>query len=414
MDPLTLQQLSVSLGLGMLLGLQRERTQRALGGIRTFPLISLFGTVCALIGEASGTWIVPVGLVSLAALVVTANESRHRKTEGSVGMTTEIAALLLYVLGVLIVVVNMETAAVLGGGMALLLHFKDPLHRFAQAIGERDMHAIIKFVLISLVILPVLPNTGYGPYEVLNPFRIWLMVVLIVGIGLSGYVAYKFFGSRAGTILGGILGGLISSTATTVTYARRTKGGEGLAPLGALVIMIASCVSLARVLILIGVAAPGSFAAIAPPLGLMLAVCCLIAGGMVFFSRKGDAEMPEQNNPAEFKPAFIFAAMYGLVLMGVAYAKEQFGSGGLYAVAAISGLTDMDAITLSTAQMAERNGVETSLVWRAILIASMARFIFKFGVASALGSRPLALRVGVVFALALASGGAILGFWPAG
>lgn len=122
--------------------------------------------------------------------------------------------------------------------------------------------------------------------------------------------------------------------------------------------------------------------------------------------------MPEQKNPAEFKPAFIFAALYALVLMGVAYAKEHFGQSGLFAVAALSGLTDVDAITLSTAPMAERDGVETSSIWRAILIAVMANFIFKFGVAAALGSRLLALRVGGVFAMALATGGAILWFWP--
>jgi uncharacterized membrane protein (DUF4010 family) len=145
---------------------------------------------------------------------------------------------------------------------------------------------------------------------------------------------------------------------------------------------------------------------------MMLAACCAIAGGMFFLSRKENSEMPEQNNPAEFKAAFIFAVLYALVLMGVAYAKEHFGQSGLFAVAALSGLTDMDAITLSTAQLAESDGVETSAVWKAILIAAMANFIFKFGVVAALGSRALALRVGGVFAMALATGGAILWFWP--
>jgi uncharacterized membrane protein (DUF4010 family) len=412
MDMLALQQLSVSLGLGMLLGLQRERTERSIGGIRTFPFISLLGTVCAMIGAASGTWIIPAGLLSLAALVVVANQQRIKRPGGGAGMTTEVAALLVYVLGVVIVVVDMETAAVLGGGMAILLHFKAPLHHFAKAVGERDMLAIIQFVLISLIILPILPNTEYGPFGVLNPFKIWLMVVLIVGISLSGYVAYKVFGARAGTILGGIIGGLVSSTATTVTYARRTKEGEGLAPLGALVIMIASCVSLGRVLILAATAAPGEFVALAPPLGAMFAASCVIAGGMLFFSRDGDGEMPEQKNPAEFKPALIFAALYALVLVGVAYAREHFGERGLFVVAAISGLTDMDAITLSSARLAHRGEMAATVIWRAILIAAMANFIFKFGVVAALGSRPLVARVGAVFLLALVAGGAILWLWP--
>ncbi len=412
MNALVLQQICVSLGIGLLLGLQRERTERSIGGIRTFPFISLLGTVCAMIGATNGTWIVPAGLLALAALVMTVNLAKNPDADGGMGLTTEIAALLLYVVGVLIVVVDMALAAVLGGSMALLLHFKAPLHRFAQAIGERDMHAIIQFVLISLVILPVLPNTGYGPYGVLNPFKIWLMVVLIVGLGLSGYVAYKVFGARAGTILGGIIGGLISSTATTVTFARKSAGEQSLAPLAALVIMIASCISLVRVLIEIGVAAPRSFAALAPPLGVMLAACCAIAGGLYFMSRTDDSEMPEQKNPAEFKPAFIFAALYALVLMGVAYSKDQFGERGLYVVAALSGLTDMDAITLSTSQLAERGEVAHPAAWRAILTAAMANFIFKFGVVASLGSRPLVLRVGASFALALLAGGAILWLWP--
>jgi uncharacterized membrane protein (DUF4010 family) len=308
--------------------------------------------------------------------------------------------------------VDMAIAAVLGGGMALLLHFKEPLHRFAKAVGERDMHAIIQFVLISLVILPVLPNIGYGPYGVLNPFKIWLMVVLIVGLGLTGYVAYKIFGARAGTILGGVIGGLVSSTATTVTFARKAKSENGLAPLGALVIMIASCISLVRVVIEIGVAAPRSFAALAPPLGVMLAACCLIACGMYLLARDEKSEMPEQHNPAEFKPAFVFAGLYALVLMGVAFAKDHFGERGLYAAAALSGLTDMDAITLSTAQLAESGEVGASSAWRAILTAAMANFIFKFGVVAALGSGALILRVGASFIIALLAAGSILWFWP--
>lgn len=413
MDPLALQQLSVSLGLGMLLGLQRERTEKSIGGIRTFPFISLFGTVCAMIGEMHGSWIIPAGLLAMAALVVTANLARATDPDGArAGMTTEIAALLVYVLGVLIVIVDMGIAAVLGGGMAMLLHFKQPLHRFAKAVGEKDMHAIMQFVLISLVILPVLPNQGYGPYGVLNPFKIWLMVVLIVGLGLTGYVGYKIFGARAGTLLGGIIGGLVSSTATTVTFARKAKGEPALAALGALVIMIASCISLVRVLIEIGVAAPHKFAAIAPPLGAMLGACCVIAAVMWLPCRKGKSEMPEQQNPAQFKPAFIFAGLYAMVLMGVAFAKDHFGERGLYAAAALSGLTDMDAITLSTAQLAENGEVETPSAWRAILMAAMSNFIFKFGVVAALGSGALVWRVGASFALALVAAGSILWLWP--
>ncbi|RYD45732.1 MAG: DUF4010 domain-containing protein [Verrucomicrobiaceae bacterium] len=207
-------------------------------------------------------------------------------------------------------------------------------------------------------------------------------------------------------------GGLVSSTATTVTFARKAKGEPTLAALGALVIMIASCISLVRVLIEVAVAAPGNFSAIAPPLGAMLGACCLIAGVMWLPCRKGKSEMAEQTNPAEFRPAFIFAGLYALVLMGVAFAKDHFGERGLYAAAAISGLTDMDAITLSTAQMAENGDVETTAAWRAILMAAMSNLVFKFGIVVALGSGALALRVGLSFLTAMAAAGAILWLWP--
>jgi uncharacterized membrane protein (DUF4010 family) len=412
MDLHVLEQFAVSLGLGMLLGLQRERTERSIGGIRTFPFIALFGTVCARIGQITGTWIIAAGLISLAALVVTANLAGKRRAETDSGMTTEIAALLVYVLGVLIVVGDMTSAVVMGGGMALILHFKAQLHGFARAIGEGDMRAIIQFVLITMVILPVLPNIDYGPYAVLNPFRIWLMVVLIVGISLSGYVAYKLLGARAGTILGGILGGLISSTATTVSYARRSALDPQLAPLAALVIMIASCIAIARVILEIGAVAAGSFAILAPPLVALLLVCGVVTGGLWISSRGGQVGMPVQENPTEFKSALVFGVLYALVLLGAAFAKDRFGTGGLYAVALLSGLTDMDAITLSTAQLADKGAVDSATAWRAIMVGAMANFLFKLGTVAMLGPRALTLRVAAAFGVMTVSGGLILWLWP--
>jgi uncharacterized membrane protein (DUF4010 family) len=238
------------------------------------------------------------------------------------------------------------------------------------------------------------------------------VIGVLVGIGLCGYVAYKLFGARAGTILGGVIGGLISSTATTVSYARRTKEDQRLAPLGALVIMIASCISLVRVILAIGAVAPGSFAALAPPLGAMVLACGVITGGLHFFSHAGQVSMPEQGNPTEFKPALVFGLLYALVLLGVAFAKDRFGNSGLYAVALVSGLTDMDAITLSTARLAAAFTVETGTAWRAILIAAMANFVFKFAIVATLGVRALAGRVALAFGFALTAAGMILWLWP--
>jgi uncharacterized membrane protein (DUF4010 family) len=408
-----LQQLILSFGLGLLLGLQRERVESSIGGIRTFPLIALFGTVCALLGQSFGAWVVAAGLLALVAVVVYSNYAKTKSGEIDPGMTTEIAALLLYGLGAYIVVGNMVVAVVVGGATAVLLHFKKPLHVFAGAIGERDMHAIMQFVLLSLVILPVLPRGDYGPYGVWNPFQIWLMVVLIVGISLSGYIAYKFLGAERGTLLAGLLGGLISSTAATVSYARRTAQNVQITRLATLVIVIAAGVSLGRVLIEIAAVAPGAFASMAFPLLAMLGVVAIIALAIFWFQDARETQMPEQKNPAELKTAFLFAAAYGVVLLAVAAAKEHFGSAGLYIVAAMSGLTDMDAITLSCARLVENSRLDASTGWRAILLAAMSNFVFKIGTVALLGHRLLALRISATFGLVLACGVLILWLWPA-
>jgi uncharacterized membrane protein (DUF4010 family) len=411
-DTLIFQQLAVSLGLGLLLGLERERRGSAIGGIRTFPIISLFGTVCAQVGQTFGGWVVAVGMLALAAIVVSANFAQLKKGAIDPGMTTEVAALLLYGVGALIVIGYLAAAVVIAGAMALLLHSKKPLHNFASAVGERDMRAIMQFVLLSLVILPILPSEDYGPYGVWNPFKIWLMVVLIVGISLGGYVAYKFFGARAGSLLGGIIGGLVSSTATTVSYSRRAASEAALGPLGAFVIMTASCISIVRVLVEIAAVAPGQFGAIALPLGGMLVFSFLVAVALFLPSRKQGAQMPEQKNPAELKPALIFGGLYALVLLAVAVAKQHFGSAGLYVVAVISGLTDLDAITLSTGQLASSKTIDTMTAWRVILIAVMSNFLFKFSIVAALGSPALTRWIGCAFAAVIAAGGATLLFWP--
>jgi uncharacterized membrane protein (DUF4010 family) len=411
-DWLFLQQLAVSFGLGFLLGLERQRTEHSIAGIRTLPLVCLFGTVCAAIARDFGGWIFGAGLLGLAGIVIIANHAKLRRGRIDPGMTTEIAVLLLYMVGGLVVLAGTAIALVLAGVMALVLHYKDPLHRFAAAIGARDMRAIMHFVLLSLVILPVLPRGDYGPWGVWNPFKIWLMVVLIVGISLAGYVAYKLLGARAGTLVGGVIGGLISSTAATVSFARRSASQPELASLAALVIQIASCISLARVLVEIAVVAPGAFAVMAPPLAALLGLGILVAGLLYALCRREKLEMPEQKNPAELGSALLFGGLYALVLLAVAAGKTFFGSTGLYAVGVISGLTDMDAITLSTAQLAGAGSVEGATAWRVVLAASLSNFIFKFATVAALGAFGLTLRVGGAFAALCLGGGLILWLWP--
>jgi uncharacterized membrane protein (DUF4010 family) len=394
---LLFQQLAIALGLGFLVGLQRESVDSPLAGIRTFPLITIFGTICAWLGQTFGGWIVGIGIVALAALIFVGNKTSPKEPLANIGLTTEIAMLLMYAIGAYVVIGQREIAIALGGGVAVLLQFKGPLHRLVDRLGEKELKAIMQFVLISLVILPVLPNRTFGPYDVLNPRNIWLMVVLIVGISLGGYIIYKFFGQNAGIVLGGVLGGLISSTATTVSYARRAKTSPESSPLAALVILIASAIVFGRLLLEIALVAPRFLLQASLPLLLLL----LTMGVFSFFfwlrHRTDKSELPPQENPTELKPAIFFGLLYGLILFVVAAVKERFGTSGLYVVAAISGLTDVDAITLSTSQLVNAERLSAEQGWRIILIAALSNLVFKTGAVALLGNRQLFMKVGAVF-----------------
>jgi len=408
------KRLGIALGLGLLVGLQRERTDARLAGFRTFPLITLLGALTGLLGKDFGGWIMGLGLLGLAAVIVVGNLEALRGKNESPGVTSEAALLVMYAVGAYLMIGHSSVAIAVGGTVAVLLHLKPEMHALAAKIGDRDFKAIMQFVLISLVILPVLPNQYYGPYYVLNPYKIWLMVVLIVGISLGGYLAYKLLGPRAGTWAGGVLGGLISSTATTVSYARRSRKATGSHALATFVILVASAIVFVRVLLLVGATAPGFVGSIAGPMGIMFVVIGALSIRSWFASRTEATPMPEQGNPTELKPALLFAVLFAAILVGVAAAKEYFGSSGLYAVAILSGLADMDAITLSITQLVHGGTVAADTGWRLILVAAMSNLVFKTAIVALLGNRDLLARVATSFAVALAVGVAILLFWPAG
>lgn len=409
MDVFTIfQKFGLALGLGLLIGLQRERSASAVAGFRTFPLVTMFGTLCAFLAEPHGWAILPAGLLSLVALVVISNVLKGRAGEIDPGMTTEVTLLMGFCLGAYIVNGPPAVAVVLGGTVTLLLHLKPQLHGMAKRIGETDFRAIMLFVAIGLVILPILPDAAFGPYGVLNPRRIWWMVVLITGISLGGYLIFKIWGAGVGTIAGGILGGLISSTATTVSYARLSKEHEGGENTASLVIMLAGSVVFIRVIAIIAVAAPAHWTGVAPWVAGMLGVMLVLSGVLAWKAKGEKTTLPEPSNPTELKSALIFTAIFAVVLIAVAATKEHFGNRGLYPVAVISGLTDMDAITLSTAELAREGKLDARTTASLIIVASMANLVFKGIMVASLGTRALAMRVGTLFALALAGGGVLL------
>ncbi|MEX0679499.1 MAG: DUF4010 domain-containing protein [Pirellulales bacterium] len=404
--------IGMSLGLGLLVGLQREHAASQIAGIRTFALVTLLGTIMAMLGEPYGGWLVAVGALCVAVLLFVANLAKMRRGLNEPGLTTEVAAMVMYGVGAYLVLGDASVAVLVGGIVAVLLQLKQPMHSFVSQMGADDIRIIMQFVLLALVILPVLPNESYGPFEAFNPHEIWLMVVLIVGLSVAGYIVYKFFGQDAGTVLGGVLGGLVSSTATTVSYARRTSRQPPAVGQAALVIAIASAIAVGRVIVEVGVAAAPIVRYVAPPLAVMFLWMLALSAVVYRFDRPGKAELPPPKNPAELRMALIFGAMYAAIKLAVAATQHYFGDSALYAVAGISGLTDLDAITLSTAKLVEEHRLASDLGWRLILVAALANLAFKGGIAVILGHRHLALRTLVVFGAAIAGGSLILRFWP--
>jgi len=407
-----LHNLGIGLLLGLLVGMERERSQNPVAGVRTFTLITMFGVLAGTLGASAAAWLVPVALSAVLVLLVVGNLVLVKQDAGDAGMTTEIAALVMFAVGAALATGLRITAVVTAGVVALLLHWKRPLHTVVKRMGEGDVQAIMRLVLVGLVILPLLPDQSYGPYAVLNPFRIWLMVVLIVGISLASWVVYRLFGARAGTLLGGALGGLISSTAATVSYARRTRNAPADSAAAAVMIAIASSVVFIRVLFEIAIVAPTRLQALGAPLVAMFAVMLVVTALTWLRSRAELREPAVSAAPSDLRAAITFALLYGAVLLGVAFARENLGQQGLYAVAAISGLTDMDAITLSTAQLVLADQLDTATGWRLILVGALANLVFKGGAVALLGHRRLTSTIAIAFGFAIAGGILLLLFWP--
>ncbi|MEZ5004605.1 MAG: MgtC/SapB family protein [Chitinophagales bacterium] len=416
MDYSDLTTLGISFGLGLLVGLQRQKVHNKMAGVRTFTLIAILGTMSGFLAEAFNSFfIIPLIAIGLTALLVTANVIKFRKdSDSDLGQTTEVAALLMFAIGAYLVVGSKLTATVVGASLAILLYAKEHLHHFIDNLKDKDWSAIMTFVAISLVILPILPDKTYDPLEVINPRNIWYMVTLIVGISVVGYFVYKYTGKNVGIFANGILGGLISSTATTVSYARRTKSTRAIYKMAAFIITIASAISLLRVLIEVSVVIPDRLPSIILPILVQLVFMSLVCISLFYLINKDDSDepLPEPENPAQLKSALLFGALYGVILLIVAFTKKEFGNNALYGVSIISGLTDVDAITLSLSQLIKKDTLDVSTGWRLILLASLSNLMFKGILVMILGTRELSKWIAISFGLSIAFGTAIITFWP--
>ncbi|REJ83669.1 MAG: MgtC/SapB family protein [Acidobacteria bacterium] len=399
------ENLGVALGLGLLVGLQRERSGHLIAGLRTFAITALFGATAALLADPLGPWVVAVGMLGVVAVIVMGNRALDPPNPG---MTTEVALLAVYLVGALAGIGEKVMAAVVGASCGVLLHLKPTLHRFSDRLTEKDARAIWQFALLSLVILPLLPDRQFGPYDVLNPRNIWLMVVLIVAVSLIGYLIFRIGGARTGAVGGGIIGGLISSTATTFSFGRRVGSDAGMAGLAALALTLANSTSLVRVLVEVAVVTPSRAVQLGIPVAILLASSILGSGWLIARHFRSEVEIEEPSNPTELASALTFGALYALVLVGVAAAKKHFGEGGIYVVATLAGFTDMDAITLSTARLLGKEELAMAAAQKTLITAALANLVFKFVVAVALSRWALLRPLGLAIVPVFVTGGVLL------
>ena len=400
---------SLALAVGLIVGLQRESKASSLAGIRTFALFAIAGFFCALLEIQGADWAFATGLFALVAIIV-AGLISTQEGEKSNGLTTEMAAIVIYLLGAsFIFVKQVEFVVVAGGICALLLHLKERMHGVVGRMNKNDIGAVMQFVLISFVILPLLPNKTFDNYHVLNPHKIWLMVVLITGISLVSYTVQKIKRDGSGTLWTGVLGGLISSTATTVTFSRfSAKNEQNLNIIPAIV--IASTVAFVRVLAELFIVSPTTFKIIVVPLSVLFGFMIILSGYSYFQIRKEKipTEESEDKSPSQLKAAIVFGLLFAAILYFSAWARAEYGDEGLYAVSLISGLIDVDAITLSTAQLVEQKIITTDIGWRLVMVAFLSNLLFKSFLVLTLAKGLVRKHVLMHFGLSFAVGVLIL------
>lgn len=405
--------LATALAAGLLIGAERGWRARdtddthLVAGIRTFGLVGLLGGLAALLGNHFGVaaWIAIALLVGLHALAGYIGEVRR---SGDLGLTSEIALLVTFLLGSLAMAGEHSLAAGGAVAVALLLSLKEPLHSGLRRLSEAELSGALKLLFISLVLLPVLPNQGYGPWQAFNPYAVWWMVVLIAAIGFAAYVAIRVIGTRHGLLVTALLGGVVSSTAMTITLSRLHDGRQLRAML-ACALLATSALMFPRVLLEVGLIN----AALLPHLLLPLGLAGLVyAGGALVFYRIAGSELqqtvePPLKNPFELAPALRFAALLALILLLIEAAREWFGHAGVWGVAILSGLSDVDAITLSLARSA-KGDMTAELAVQGIYLAALSNSLVKAGLIALIGGRELALRTLPVMGLGLLLGLAAL------
>jgi len=407
------ERLAVALALGLLIGIERGWHERSVGeghrmaGLRTFGIIALLGAIWGLLSEQLGDLLLAAAFLAFSALVVAAHLLESGE-DRDYGMTTPVAALLTFALGALAARGYTTVAGATAVVTATLLGLKPVLHKWLEQMEQRELYAIFKMLLISVVLLPILPNEGFGPWQALNPYEIWWMVVLIAGISFAGYFAVKIAGSRRGLVITGLFGGLASSTAVTLSFAKIGRHNPNAHNLLAGGVILAAGTMFPRMLLEVSVINASLLSELTTPLFTMMLVS-YISVPLLLFSRERSNSIRSVaiNNPFELLPAIKFGLLLVAVMLLAQLFQQQFGDSGIYAVAAISGITDVDAITLSLSRMAA-SGLNPDVAVMAIVIAASVNTLVKGLLVTVICGRAMAVRVMLTFFAAIAAGAATI------
>ncbi|MEJ8541909.1 MgtC/SapB family protein [Methanothermobacter wolfeii] len=378
----------IALAIGALMGIERERKikRTEFAGIRTFMLISLMGALSA---NLSGAFplVFPAALLGLIILIL-ASYIVTTWDEGDVGLTGEVAAIIAFLLGALCFSYDYRLAVILAIIVTAILALKRYIHVFVRKISEREMIDTLKFLMIAFVVLPLLPDAPMGPWGVFNPNRIWLMVVFISGISYAGYIAMKVIGPGRGLGATGVIGGLVSSTAVVTAMAGRVRESEFLMGPAVFAAVVASSMMFLRMLFEVAVINPSLLGFIAPPMIVMGGLGFLL--GFLFTRTPSDMESDIKiENPFSIKPALIFGALFMGILFISKSASIYLGRSGLLIAAMVSGVADVDAITVSLSVLAGAGSISSGTAAAAITIAGISNTLVKTGIAFLLGTKKI-------------------------
>jgi uncharacterized membrane protein (DUF4010 family) len=420
--------LGVALFAGLLIGFEREQSlperpqdqPSFLGGARTYPLFALVGAVAMLLSAQVGVSVVVATFLATAALVGV-NYAIGVTRRGDSGLTSEAALMLSFLLGALATTDRelfpsterkVSVVASIAVVATLLLSIKPVLHTTLRQVTKNDVLATLKFLLVSVVVLPLLPNRDYGPLEALNPYKIGILVVLIAAISFVGYLAVRLLGTRRGIGLTGLVGGLASSTAVTLTFSGRAREEPRLVESCALAIVLASSIMFARVVLTVQIVNPPLAAELAWPMGAM-GLTGMLASAW-FYRRSTASPVGEGvvlSNPFELTSALRFAFIFAVVLLVTKAVTTYLGTGATYVAGALGGLTDVDALTLSMAQLA-KSSLSGRVAVTTIIIGAMSNTMVKAGLAIGIGGWQFGRRIAATFGLVVLAGfGGLVMLW---